>query len=191
MFNLVIFGAPGSGKGTQSKKITEKYGLIHLSTGDLLRAEKRSGSPLGKQIKVLIDEGNLVPDKIIQEMVKKFVDNNKNAKGFIFDGFPRNSAQAIWLDQILKEIDTEISMMLLLDVSEEELKKRILQRGKESGRADDADEKIIENRIKVYNKQTTPVMDYYKEKDKYNVVNGKGELEVVFQNICTALQIIA
>lgn len=188
MFNLVIFGAPGSGKGTQSGNITEKYGLIHLSTGDLLRAEKKSGTALGEQIKTLIDAGNLVPDEIIQEMVKNFVHNNKNAKGFIFDGFPRTSAQAVWLDQMLEEINTEISLMLLLDVSEEELKKRIALRGKQSGRTDDANEKIIENRIKVYNKQTAPIMDYYKKQNKYHRVNGKGELDEVFENICTILQ---
>lgn len=188
MFNLVIFGAPGSGKGTQSGNITEKYGFIHLSTGDLLRAEKKSGTALGEQIKTLIDAGNLVPDEIIQEMVKNFVHNNKNAKGFIFDGFPRTSSQAVWLDQMLEEANTKISLMLLLDVSEEELKKRILLRGEQSSRADDANEKIIENRIKVYNKQTAPIMDYYKEQNKYYRVDGKGKLDKVFENICTILQ---
>lgn len=187
MFNIVIFGAPGSGKGTQSDLIIDKYKLIHLSTGDLLRKEKNSGTELGKQIKEIIDKGNLVPNEMIQKMVRKFITDNKNCNGFIFDGFPRTTAQAQWLDQMLDEINTKITLMLTLDVDEEELKKRIMLRGKVSGRADDANEQIVENRIKVYKKQTAPVMDYYKQQNKFYIVNGTGELNDVFDRVCLTL----
>lgn len=187
MFNLVIFGPPGSGKGTQSEYIIKKYGLVHLSTGDLLRAEKNSGSELGNRIKALIDNGNLVPDSMVEEMVKKNVLRNRNAEGFIFDGFPRTTAQAAWLDNMLAEIGESVTLMLTLDVADDELRTRILERGKVSGRADDQDVNIINNRISVYHKQTQPVIQFYSEQGKYVAVNGIGSLNEVFGRICEAM----
>lgn len=188
MFNMVIFGPPGSGKGTQSDWIIEKYKLVHLSTGDVLRAEKGSGSELGQEIKRLIDNGNLVPDEMIERMVKKFILENMNPNGFIFDGFPRTIAQAEWLDKTLAEISEEVSLFLTLEVDNEELKKRILKRGESSKRADDQDPAIIENRIKVYEETTKPVINFYQKQNKYCPVNGVGALEDVFANICKAIE---
>ena len=187
MFNLVIFGPPGSGKGTQSEYIIKKYGLMHLSTGDLLRAEKNSGSDLGNRIKELIDAGNLVPDEIVEEMVKKHVMLNRDAAGFIFDGFPRTTAQAAWLDNLLACIGESVTLMLTLDVDDNELRTRILERGKISGRADDQNVSIINNRIAVYHKQTQPVINFYAAQDKYVSVNGVGSLDKVFDRICHAM----
>ena len=180
MFNLVIFGPPGSGKGTQSENIINKYGLVHLSTGDLLRAEKNSGSEL-------IDNGNLVPDSLVEEMVKKNVTNNKEAAGFIFDGFPRTTTQAAWLDNMLAEQGQSVTQMLALDVDDDELRSRILERGKVSGRADDQDESIINNRIAVYHKQTQPVIDFYSAQGKFVSVDGIGSLDDVFGRISDAM----
>ena len=187
MFNLVIFGPPGSGKGTQSEYIIKKYRLMHLSTGDLLRAEKNSGSELGNRIKELIDAGNLVPDEMVEEMVKKHVMLNRNAAGFIFDGFPRTTAQAEWLDNLLACIGESVTLMLTLDVDDDELRTRILERGKISGRADDQNVSIINNRIAVYHKQTQPVINFYAAQDKYVSVNGVGSLDKVFDRICRAM----
>jgi len=187
MFNLVIFGPPGSGKGTQSEYIIKKYGLKHLSTGDLLRAEKNSGSELGNRIKELIDRGELVPDEMVEEMVKNNVMRNREAAGFIFDGFPRTTSQAAWLDKMLSEIGESVTLMLTLDVADEELRTRILERGKVSGRADDQNVSIINNRISVYHKQTQPVITFYSEQGKYVSVNGVGSLDDVFERICHAM----
>lgn len=187
MFNLVIFGPPGSGKGTQSENIINKYGLVHLSTGDLLRAEKNSGSELGNKIKELIDNGNLVPDSLVEEMVKKNVTSNKEAAGFIFDGFPRTTTQAAWLDNMLAEQGQSVTQMLALDVDDNELRNRILERGKVSGRADDQDENIINNRIAVYHKQTQPVIDFYSAQGKFVSVDGIGSLDDVFGRISDAM----
>ncbi len=187
MFNLVIFGPPGSGKGTQSEYIIEKYGLKHLSTGDLLRAEKNSGSELGNRIKELIDRGELVSDELVEEMVKNNVMRNREAAGFIFDGFPRTTAQAAWLDNMLASIGESVTLMLTLDVADDELRTRILERGKMSGRADDQNVDIINNRISVYHKQTQPVIDFYAEQGKYVSVNGVGSLDDVFCRICHAM----
>ncbi len=188
MFNLVIFGPPGSGKGTQSDKIIEKYQLKHLSTGDLLRTEKRSGSDFGKTIQRIIDNGELVPDDMVQQMVKSFVEKNKDANGFIFDGFPRTVQQARWLDQMLPEFNTSVHLMLSLNVEEDELKKRLLARGAISGRADDQNVSIIENRIQVYFHQTIPVMDFYKKQSKYEKIEGVGDVEDIFKRICLTLE---
>ena len=187
MFNLVIFGPPGSGKGTQSENIINKYGLVHLSTGDLLRAEEKSGSELGNKIKELIDNGNLVPDCLVEEMVKKNVTNNKEAAGFIFDGFPRTKEQAAWLDNMLAEQGQSVTQMLALDVDNNELRTRILERGKASGRADDQNESIINNRIAVYHKQTQPVIDFYSAQGKFVSVDGIGSLDDVFGRISDAM----
>ncbi len=187
MFNLVIFGPPGSGKGTQSENIIKKYGLKHLSTGDLLRAEKNSGSELGKKIKDLIDRGELVSDELVQEMVKSNVVKNSDAKGFIFDGFPRTTAQASWLDGMLAELNQSVTLMLALDVNDDELRTRIMERGKVSGRTDDQDVNIVNNRISVYHKQTQPVMDFYSAQGKFVSVNGIGTLDEVFSRISEAM----
>ena len=187
MFNLVIFGPPGSGKGTQSENIIKKYGLKHLSTGDLLRAEKNSGSALGNKIKDLIDRGELVSDDLVQEMVKSNVVKNGDAKGFIFDGFPRTTAQAAWLDGMLAELNQSVTLMLALDVNDDELRTRIMERGKVSGRTDDQDVNIVNNRISVYHKQTQPVMDFYSAQGKFVSVNGIGTLDEVFNRISEAM----
>jgi len=190
MFNIVIFGPPGCGKGTQSNWIIEKYNLVHLSTGDVLRAEKESGSELGQEIKRLIDNGNLVPDEMIERMVKKFITDNKDSNGIIFDGFPRTTAQAQWLDKTLAEINQEISLFLALEVNNEELKIRILKRGKYSKREDDQDPSIIETRIKVYDETTKPVIHYFRGQSKYYPIHGLGTQEEVFANVCYAIESI-
>lgn len=187
MFNVVIFGPPGSGKGTQSLKIKEKYGLIHLSTGDVLRDEIKSGSELGKEISRRIDDGNFVPDEMIQEMVIKFILSNKDGQGFILDGFPRTTSQAEWLDNRLAEINQELTLFLSLEVSEEELKQRILSRGKFSGREDDRNEEIIETRIRNYHKKTKPVIEFYKQQLKFTEVNGIGTKDEIFSKVCNVL----
>jgi adenylate kinase len=183
MLNLVIFGPPGSGKGTQSEKIIDKYKLIHLSTGDVLRAEIASGSDLGKQISALIDDGNLVPDEMIQAMVKAFILKHKDGPGIIFDGFPRTYNQGLWLKNLLNEMNEKVHMMISLDVPHDELHQRILSRGKYSGREDDRNSDIIRNRIEIYHKQTEPVKIYYKERDKYKKVNGMGSVDEIFGRI--------
>jgi len=187
MFNLILFGPPGSGKGTQATKIIEKYKLKHLSTGDLLRAEKKSGSELGKKIAKLINNGNLVPDEMVQEMVKTFVFNNKKCNGFIFDGFPRTVAQAEWLKDMLNPVNAEVNILLHLHVDDNILVERILERGKSSGRDDDKDVSIINNRIEVYHNITQPVMDFYKSQGKYRKVDGIGSIDEVFDRICNVI----
>lgn len=189
MFNIVIFGPPGSGKGTQSKYISNNFDLIHISTGDVLRTQVELGSELGKEIANLIDKGNFVPDDMIQRMVKSFVLRNKDqGKGFVFDGFPRTTEQASWLDTMLAEINEELTLFLALDVDEAELKRRILKRGKHSGREDDQDTSIIENRISVYHKKTKPVIDYYIEQKKFQELYGVGVREEIFANIKVLLE---
>ena len=156
MLNIVLFGPPGAGKGTQSEKLIEKYQLVHLSTGDILRGEIAAGTELGLEAKKLMDEGALVPDEVVIGMISSKLDQNKGVKGFIFDGFPRTTAQAEALDSLLSEKSTSITTMLALEVDTEELTKRLLLRGKDSGRADDQNEEIIRNRISEYNNQTAP-----------------------------------
>jgi adenylate kinase len=190
MFNIVIFGPPGSGKGTQSERIIEKYQLKHLSTGDLLRAEENSGSALGEQIKALIDKGNLVPDEMVEQMVRTFVIKNKDTNGIIFDGFPRTVKQAESLQAMLAEINAGVNLLLSLEVADAELKKRLLARGSKSGRADDQNELIIENRITVYHSQTMPVIDFYKQLGTFAGVDGVGELDEIFKRICSTIESI-
>src|SRR5688572_12922179 len=163
MLNLVLFGPPGAGKGTQSEKLINKYGLIHLSTGDILRSEISRGTELGKKAKEVMDRGELVSDEIVIGMIESKLDDNLHAKGFIFDGFPRTAAQAVALDDLLQKKGTGISGMLALEVDDEELVKRLLLRGKDSGRADDRDENVIRRRIQEYNDKTLPLKKYYNE----------------------------
>src|SRR3954466_16401428 len=160
MFNIILFGPPGSGKGTQSERLVLKYGLKHLSTGDLLRSEIAAQTPLGLEAKSFMDKGQLVPDEVVIGMISSALDNNPDAKGFLFDGFPRTEAQAEALDKLLKMKKTEIHVVLALQVSEEELVNRLLNRGKTSGRSDDTGEEVVRARIKEYQDKTTVVADY-------------------------------
>lgn len=179
MLNLVLFGPPGAGKGTQSAMLVEKHKLIHLSTGDLLRGEIAAGTELGLEAKKLMDQGLLVPDAVVIGMIGSKLRQNPAAKGFIFDGFPRTVAQAEALDNLLADADTSISGMLALVVEEEELVARLLNRGKDSGRSDDQDENIIRNRIKEYNAKTAPLAEFYNNQGKYTAVKGVGKIEEI------------
>ncbi|HVW96625.1 MAG TPA: adenylate kinase [Mucilaginibacter sp.] len=183
MLNLVLFGPPGAGKGTQSQKLIEKYGLIHLSTGDLLRSEIAQGTDLGLEAKKLMDEGMLVPDAVVIGMISHKLDANKNAKGFIFDGFPRTVAQAEALDVLLESKKAPISGMITLEVPDDELEKRLLLRGKDSGRPDDANPEVIRKRIKEYNDKTAPVAGFYKAQQKFKSINGIGTINEIFETI--------
>ncbi len=184
MLNLVLFGPPGAGKGTQSEKLIEKYALVHLSTGDIFRANIKGETELGKLAKSFMDKGELVPDAVTISMLEDVVNKQVNPKGFIFDGFPRTSAQADALDKFLAGKNWKISAMLALEVNDEELKKRLLLRGKESGRPDDANPEVIQNRINVYNRDTAPLKNYYEAQGKYRGVKGIGTIEEIFNGLC-------
>lgn len=184
MFNLILFGPPGSGKGTQSEKLIAKYGLKHLSTGDLLRSEIANETPLGLEAKKIMDKGQLVPDEVVIGMISSALDNNPNAKGFLFDGFPRTAAQAEALDKLLELKKTSIAAMLALEVSEEELVKRLLKRGETSGRSDDTNETVIRARITEYRNKTAVVADYYARFDKVVTVKGEGTVDDIFAALC-------
>jgi adenylate kinase len=183
MFNLILFGPPGSGKGTQSERLMSKYGLKHLSTGDLLRIEKAAKTPLGLAAQSYIEKGQLVPDEVVIEMISSALDNNPHANGFLFDGFPRTTAQAEALDKLLIQKGTSIAVVLALQVSEEELVKRLLNRGLTSGRADDKDESTIRTRFLEYEKKTAAVADYYKKYDKVVYIKGEGDVDEIFQSL--------
>lgn len=187
MLNIVLFGPPGAGKGTQAKKLCEKYQLIHLSTGDLLRDEIARATPLGIQAKTIMDSGVLVSDDIVIGMIGSKLDANKDAKGFIFDGFPRTQAQAKALDQLLESKSSRITMMIALEVTDEELTQRLLQRGRESGRADDQNEDIIKRRIYEYNSKTAPLKQYYSLQSKFHSVYGMGTIEDIFDLLCATI----
>ena len=187
MFNLILFGPPGSGKGTQSEKLVEKYGLVHLSTGNLLREEITNKTPLGMEAKNFMDKGQLVPDEVVIGMIDNSLDHHKEAIGFLFDGFPRTVAQAQALDKLLELKGTEIAIVLALDVSEEELVKRLLNRGKTSGRSDDTDESVIRKRFAVYMNETEPVASHYKKTKKFQSVKGEGSVDDIFKPICAAI----
>lgn len=187
MINLVLFGPPGSGKGTQSVKLQEKYQLMHVSTGDLFRMHMRENTDLGVKAKSYIEKGNLVPDEVTIGMMNDKIESHPEAKGFIFDGFPRTAAQAEALDEFLNAKDSPISKMIALDVDDEELVKRLLNRGKDSGRADDQDESIIQNRIDVYNEKTLPVASYYDNQGKYVAVKGVGTIDEIFDRLCAVV----
>ena len=177
MLNLVLFGPPGAGKGTQSNLLIDKYDLVHLSTGDILRGEIAAGTVLGLEAKTLMDRGDLVPDEVVIGMISSKLDNNPKANGFIFDGFPRTTAQAEALDNLLDEKGTSISAMISLKVEDDELIRRLLARGKDSGRADDQDESIIANRINEYNTKTAPLKEYYSAQNKLSEIKGRGTVE--------------
>ena len=186
MLNIVIFGAPGSGKGTQSERIVEKYGINHISTGDVLRAEIKNGTELGKTAKGYIDQGQLIPDELMIDILASVFDSFKDSKGVIFDGFPRTIAQAEALKKMLAERGLDVSVMVDLDVPEEELMVRLIKRGKDSGRADD-NEETIKKRLHVYHSQTAPLIDWYKNEKKYQHINGLGTMEGIFAEICEAV----
>lgn len=185
MFNLILFGPPGSGKGTQSDKLVAKYGLVHLSTGNLLREEIATKTPLGLQAMGFMDKGQLVPDEVVIGMVDSHFDKHKDAKGFLFDGFPRTVAQAKALDKLFELKKTGINKVLILDVDEDELIKRLVYRGKTSGRSDDADENIQRKRQEVYKSQTWPVAEYYSRSKKVSHVDGMGEINEIFERLCS------
>ena len=187
MLNIVLFGPPGAGKGTQSENIVKKYELVHLSTGDLFRKHLGDGTPLGTLAQGYMDEGNLVPDEVVIKMVEDKIAEETGAKGFIFDGFPRTVPQAEALDGMLEKFSYSISKMLALEVSPNELRARLRSRGKTSGRVDDQDDAKIDNRINIYNEETTPVVDYYHKQTKFCSIDGVGSIATIFNAICKEL----
>ena len=175
MLNLVLFGPPGAGKGTQATYLAQAYQLIHLSTGDILRKEIADGTKIGLMAKDIICRGELVPDSLVIDLIQEKLDKNPAANGFLFDGFPRTVPQAIALDKLLIQYGRNVSAMLSLEVEKEELISRLMNRGATSGRSDDADRNIIENRIQVYNEKTQPLIKYYKDAGKYESINGQAK----------------
>jgi adenylate kinase len=187
MFNLILFGPPGAGKGTQAIKIAEKFGWKHVSTGDILRAEVSQGTPLGIKVKAVMDAGHLVSDDLLIEIMESVFINNPAVKGFVLDGFPRTLKQAQELDQMLARHGRSVSLVLALGVNEEELVKRLLKRAQEQGRKDDTEE-VIKNRLVQYHQHTKPLIDYYREKDLYKVVHGEGSIEDIFGQLCSVIK---
>ena len=190
MLNIVLFGPPGAGKGTQSEKLIHQYQLVHLSTGDIFRANIKGGTELGNKAKQFMDQGQLVPDEITIGMLESEADKHPDAKGYIFDGFPRTPAQAVALDAFLTSKGTAISGMIALEVEEEELRTRLMIRGKDSGRPDDQDPAIIQKRIDVYKNETEPVRDFYMAQNKYTGINGIGSIDEIFDRLCGAIDAI-
>ncbi|HEV7333965.1 MAG TPA: adenylate kinase [Flavisolibacter sp.] len=188
MFNLILFGPPGSGKGTQSEKIVERFGLIHLSTGNLLRQEISEKTPLGLEAKNFMDKGQLVPDEVVIGMIDTCLEKHPGAKGFLFDGFPRTIAQAEALDKLLALKKTAIHKVLALEVTEDELVRRLLERGKTSGRSDDTDESVIRKRFSVYKEETEPVALYYEEQNKLERIPGEGSVDEIFQKLSDSIE---
>ncbi len=187
MINIVLFGAPGCGKGTQATRLKEHYGILHVSTGEVIRGEIQRGTELGKSMEQYITSGQLAPDEIVINMIANYVNDNKDAKGCIFDGFPRTTLQAEAFDKIMAENGLKVDIMVDIEVAEEELIKRILLRGKDSGRADDASEEVIRQRLEVYAAQTAVVANYYTAQGKYASVDGLGTMDEVFDRICEAI----
>ena len=187
MFNLILFGPPGSGKGTQSEKLIAKYNLKHVSTGDLLRSEIAKKSPLGVEAKILMDMGSLVPDHVVIGMINDTLDANHDADGFLFDGFPRTAVQADALDELLEKKNSCIDVMIALEVSEEELVMRLMKRGETSGRSDDTNEQVIRARLTEYRSKTAAVADHYKKVNRAIVVKGEGDINDVFDRLCTQI----
>jgi adenylate kinase len=187
MTNLVLFGPPGAGKGTQAEFLKDKYHLVHISTGDVFRFNIKNETALGMLAKSYIDKGELVPDQITIDMLEAEVEKNSDANGFIFDGFPRTSAQAEALDKLMESKDSAISAMIALEVDDDILVKRLLSRGKTSGRADDADETVIRNRIKEYYKKTAILKDYYSAQNKYFGVDGVGSVEKITERLAKVI----
>ena len=189
MLNIILFGPPGSGKGTQALKLKLKYGLIHVSTGDIFRSEIAAQSILGDELKSFMDRGRLVPDDLTFRILNSYLDNNRlmQTQGILFDGFPRTLVQAEILDQNLNERNEPLDVVLSLIVNEDEVVQRILKRGLTSGRPDDNDESIIRKRMQVYRDQTLPLAAYYRKQNKYIELNGEGTIEEVFESLCTEI----
>jgi adenylate kinase len=187
MTNIVLFGPPGAGKGTQAEVLKEKYNLVHISTGDVFRYNIKNATELGTLAKSYMDKGHLVPDEVTIKMLNAEVDKNADANGFIFDGFPRTEAQAEALSKLMDEKDSQIDAMIALEVEDEVLVQRLLERGKTSGRKDDANEDVIRNRIKVYYNETAILKDYYQKKDKYHGINGVGSINEITERLSKAI----
>ena len=183
MVNFLIFCPPGSGKGTQSVRLAEKFNLIHLSTGDMLRAEITAGTELGKKMSLIMSKGELVPDEVVIEMIAYKIDHSKGSAGFLFDGFPRTVAQTVSLEKMLNDRGMKIDQMLVLDVDHDELVKRLIARAELSGRPDDKDPAVIENRIDVYKEKTEPIINYCNQKGLYQPVNGMGTIDDIFKRL--------
>jgi len=183
MVNFLIFGPPGSGKGTQSVMLSGKFNLLHLSTGDMLRAEIAAGTDLGKKMSLIMSKGELVPDEVVIEMIAHKIDNSKGTAGFLFDGFPRTVAQTVSLEKMLNDRRMKIDQMLVLDVDHDELVKRLVARAELSGRPDDKDPAVIENRIDVYKEKTEPIINYCAQKGLYQPVNGMGTIDDIFKRL--------
>jgi adenylate kinase len=188
MFNIILFGPPGSGKGTQSEKLIDRYGLIHLSTGNLLREEITNRTTLGLEAKSYMDSGQLVPDAVVIGMIRSAISANPDAEGFLFDGFPRTVAQSEALDELLAENHAEINAVLALEVSENELIERLLNRGKTSGRSDDVNEQVIRARITEYENKTSPVAAYYDQFGKVVRLKGEGDVDTIFDALCNEIE---
>lgn len=188
MVNFLIFGPPGSGKGTQSVRLAETFNLMHLSTGDMLRAEIEAGTELGRRMSSIMSKGELVPDEVVIEMIAARIDSAKGFKGFLFDGFPRTVAQTVSLEKMLNERGMKIDSMLVLDVDHDELVKRLVGRAELSGRPDDKDPAVIENRIDVYKAKTEPIIDYCRRKGNYEPVNGMGTIDDIFMRLSTLIK---
>ncbi|HEX8356862.1 MAG TPA: adenylate kinase [Segetibacter sp.] len=187
MFNVILFGPPGSGKGTQSERLILKYGFKHLSTGDILRSEIAGQTPLGLEAKNFMDKGQLVPDEVVIGMISSALESNPMVNGFLFDGFPRTEAQSEALDKLLKLKQTEIGAVLALVVSEEELVNRLKNRGLTSGRSDDSNQEVIRERIAEYHKKTSAVADYYRKFNKVTNIPGEGTVDEIFESLCTEI----
>ncbi len=187
MLNIVLFGPPGAGKGTQAEKLQQKYGILHLSTGEVIRQEMNRGSELGRLAAQQMEGGKLASDELVLGIIENYLQEHRTAPGVIFDGFPRTLPQAEAFDSMLKKIGTQVTVMLALDVPDEVVTERILTRGKTSGRADDQSLETIQNRIVVYKKQTAVVADFYKKQDKFRAVNGVGTIDEIFDRLCAAI----
>lgn len=187
MFNMILFGPPGSGKGTQSEKLITQYGFKHLSTGDLLRSEIARQTPLGMEAKNLMDKGQLVPDEVVIGMISTALDSNPDVPGFLFDGFPRTTAQAEALDKLLELNKTSIGVVIALQVPEDELITRMVSRARTSGRSDDADENVQRNRLEIYKRDTLPVANHYRKSDKVVELNGVGSIDEIFASLCSVI----
>ncbi len=188
MLNIVLFGPPGAGKGTQSQKLIEDYGLTHISTGDLFRKHLGEGTELGKKAQAFMDEGRLVPDQLVIDMVDDKLQEENNANGIIFDGFPRTIPQAEALDELLNKKSTPIKGMIALSVPDDELISRLLERGKTSGRADDQNREKIATRLQVYQTETLPVANYYEAQGRYESVDGVGGIDTIYERIKQAIE---